>query len=354
MPADSNNPAGYWESAVFCELHERLLRRAGTRWDGFTRLEPDRLHTVTMNGLNDECISALRAEFGDATPFVLKDPRMCRFVPFWLHILDTERIEPAVILVLRSPAAVARSLTARDGLEPDVAMLIWLRHVLDAERETRGVRRTFVRYRDVLDRWTPVAGRISRDLQVSWSVRSASDDAAIDRFIRRSLSHHDGHCDPPPVSPALFDWVHEAWSALERLHDGNPGGTAEAFAVLDTIREDFDRNTSVLGDIRDRIHEGVRAHLDGALAEVERLRDHIDGLERERQALHLEQQALRGQVTGLEALRADFERRIAALERQTTVVQQELAAARFTVEALRKSASWRVTAPLRAVYRIFR
>ena len=26
MPADTDNPTGYWESVVLCEFHERLLR----------------------------------------------------------------------------------------------------------------------------------------------------------------------------------------------------------------------------------------------------------------------------------------------------------------------------------------
>ena len=103
MPADPDNPAGYCESAVFYELHERVLRAAGSRWDAFTRLEPERLRLAMPDDLSDECRGALHAEFGDAPRFVLKDPRMCRFVPFWLQTLEAERIAPAAILVLRSP-----------------------------------------------------------------------------------------------------------------------------------------------------------------------------------------------------------------------------------------------------------
>ena len=58
---------------------------------------------------------------------------MCRLVPFWLHILDVEGIAPIAVLVLRSPGEVARSLAARNDFEAEIALLIWLRHVLDAE-----------------------------------------------------------------------------------------------------------------------------------------------------------------------------------------------------------------------------
>lgn len=332
MPANPDNPAGYWESAVFCELHERLLRAAGSRWDAFTRLEPDRLQSAMRDGLTDECRGAIRTEFGDARRFVVKDPRMCRLVPFWRQMLEMEHIAAAAILVLRSPADVARSLAARNGFEPDLSLLIWLRHVLDAEHDTRAVRRTFVRYQELLENWTSVAERISQDLQSPWPTRSVVDDAEIDRFVSHRLCHHHGDPDIAGVAPVLSDWTRRAWTALGWLHDRDPSRTAQAFGALDAIRAEFDRNT-LLGDVQDRIHESLRTQID----RVER-----------------EQRALREHTAGLEAERDGLQHRIEALEREAGVLRQALSAAQGHADALRKSASWRVTAPLRAVYRIFR
>jgi hypothetical protein len=340
MPANPDNPAGYWESAVFCELHERLLRAAGSRWDAFTRLEPDRLQSAMRDGLTDECRGAIRTEFGDARRFVVKDPRMCRLVPFWRQMLKMEHIAAAAILVLRSPADVARSLAARNGFEPDLSLLIWLRHVLDAEHDTRAVRRTFVRYQELLENWTSVAERISQDLQSPWPTRSVVDDAEIDRFVSHRLCHHHGDPDIAGVAPALSDWTRRAWTALGWLHDRDPSRTAQAFGTLDAIRAEFDRNTLVLGDVRDRIHQSLRTQ--------------IDRVERELDRVEREQRTLREHTAGLEAVRDGLQHRIEALEREAGVLRQELSAAQAHADALRKSASWRVTAPLRAVYRIFR
>ena len=326
MPADADNPVGYYESAVFYELHERLLRAAGSRWDAFTRLEPERLRLAMPADLKNECRGALHAEFGDAPRFVLKDPRMCRFVPFWLQTLEAERIAPAAILVLRSPADVARSLAARNGFQPDLSLLIWLRHVLDAERDTRAVRRTLVRYADVLENWAEVAERISQDLESPWPARSSVNDAEIDRFVSPRLCHHEGDAGMTGVAPVLAGWTRATWAALGWLHDRDGSRTAQAFAALDATREEFDRHTSVLGDVRDRVHESVRT-------ENDRLRGHTAELQ--------------GRIT-------ELERRITERDRDAGVLQQELCAAQRAAEDLRKSVSWRVTAPLRAVYRIFR
>ena len=325
MPANSDNPAGYWESAVFHELHERLLRAAGSRWDAFTRLEPDQLRLAMPAGLSDEYRGALRTEFGDAQRFVLKDPRMCRFVPFWFEILQMGRVTPAAILVLRSPAEVARSLAVRNGFDSNLSLLIWLRHALDAEHDTRAVRRTFVRYSDVLKNWASVAERISQDLHLPWPARPAIDEAEIDRFVDPRLRHHAGDPYAAVVPSVLSDWTQRTWTALGWLHDRDPGRAGQALAALDEIYEEFGRHTSVL-----------------------------DCLERERHALN-------ERAAGLEALRDALQRRIEELERGAGVlrreadeIRQELAAAQAYAEALRQSASWRVTAPLRAVYRIFR
>jgi hypothetical protein len=258
---------------------------------------------------------------------------MCRIVPFWLRILEVEGITPAAVLVLRSPAEVARSLAGRNQFEPEVSLLIWLRHVLDAESDTRAIRRAFVQYHGVLESWPSVAERLAQDLQSSWPATAAADAAEINRFVNPGLCHHRGNADAGDVAPVLADWTRRAWDALEWLHERDPGRVSEALAALDAIRAELDQNTSVLGDVRDRVYDSLRG-------EVDQLRDH---------------------ATELEAARKELQDRLKALEREAdlsrpTVVQlqHELSAARAEAEALRTSASWRVTAPLRAVYRIFR
>jgi hypothetical protein len=340
MPADADNPASYWESSVLCELHERLLHAAGSRWDAFTRLDHEGLQMAASDGLAEECRVALQTEFGDAPRFVLKDPRVCRFVPFWLQILEAEGIAATVVLVLRSPGDVARSLAARNGFEPDLSLLMWLRHVLDAERDTRTIPRTFVQYSNLLERWSAVAERISQDLQLPWPTRSATADVEIDRFVSRGLCHHNGDPDITGVAPVVSDWTRRAWAALGWLHDRAPGQTQQAFNTLNAIRAEFDQNTSVLGDVRDRIHVTLRAEHDALRRHAAGLEALCGGLQRRIGVLEEESSALRGETD--------------ALRREAAGLQKEVAAAQAHIEALRKSASWRVTAPLRAVYRIFR
>ena len=333
LPADPDNPAGYCESAVFYELHERVLRAAGSRWDAFTRLEPERLRLAMPDDLSNECRGALHAEFGDAPRFVLKGspdvPLRAVLAPDLGGGAYRACGHPGVAEPSRCCTVTRREKRLRAGpLAPH-----WLRHVLDAEHDTRAVRRTFVRYQELLENWTSVAERFSQDLQSPWPTKSVVDDAEIDRFVSHRLCHHHGDPDIAGVAPVLSDWTRRAWTALGWLHDRDPSRTAQAFGTLDAIRAEFDRNTLVLGDVRDRIHQSLRTQ--------------IDRVERELDRVEREQRALREHTAGLEAVRDGLQHRIEALEREAGVLRQELSAAQGHADALRKSASWRVTAPLR-------
>jgi len=52
----------------------------------------------------------LAAAFGAAPLLVLKDPRVCRLLPFWRRLLARIGVEPCALIALRDPWEVARSL----------------------------------------------------------------------------------------------------------------------------------------------------------------------------------------------------------------------------------------------------
>jgi hypothetical protein len=257
---------------------------------------------------------------------------MCRFVPFWLRALKQESITPGAVMVYRHPTEVARSLQARNGFEPERSLLIWLRHVLDAEFATRSIGRVFVRYQDVLEDWKSVARRMSRHFGGIWPAPSNSDEVEIERFLNPGLCHHSSEGPALDVPEGLADWVRRTWQALEWLHGQEPRQTDEALDALDAVRHEFDPVTALLG----------------GLAEARpRFLDRIGALE--------------AQVTGLlnhaalfESTRQDLERQVQALQQRAGLLGHELAAAQHDAKALRDSASWKVTAPLRAAARIFK
>jgi len=341
MAPTVDNPRGFSESEALHGFHERLLQAAGSRWDSWTRFSPRWSDAPISPELANEFRTLLEQEFGRAPLFVVKDPRICRIVPFWLRSLEGEGISAAAILPVRSPLEVAQSLRARDGLGQEHALLLWLRHVLDAEFETRAVARTFVRYSDVLQNWTAAADKIAHDIGLEWPQRSSSTQLDIEQFIDRDLRHHEIGIEALDVASPLADWVRQTCKALDLLLEKGAHRGGEALGALDQVREAFDGATSLFGPLfedqrrcvasveADR--DALRQHVAGIDTVCRDLRRHADALEAEKQTLH--QQA-------------------ANLEQQREDLARELTLTRRHVEALLASVSWRMTAPFRFVMRL--
>jgi hypothetical protein len=368
IPANEHNPAGFGESLALADFHDRLLDCAGSRWDTWVGLGPDWFDSPNASQLVDECRSLLTQEFGDAPLFVVKDPRLCRLVPFWVRVLQEENIAAAAIVPVRSPFEVARSLEARDRLPREQSLLMWLRHVLDAEFATRHITRSFVGYRDLLNDWKAVANRMSAELQVTWPSQSAATETAVSDFLRHDLCHHFAEIDSEDAAFPLSEWLIRTYEALGvLLRSGN--GTSRAYETLDEVTHEFDRAASLFGPIvetaRSRVADlegqrnALRQEISTFETERENLSQRVSHLQSERDALkqHSSNLETRGslleqQVSNLTQHASNLEQQVSNLEQRNALVTRELAGALHHVEALLHSASWRITGPLRAFARI--
>jgi hypothetical protein len=345
MPPDSDNPEGFWESEPIYEFHERLLATIGTGWDSFVAVRDEELTEQLKADAEDEGLRIVRTEFGGAPQFVLKDPRICRLVPLWLRILQREAVQPLAILVHRHPAEVADSLRVRNGFDTEQSLLIWLRHVLDAELRTRTVRRVLVEYQDVLDDWQSVARRVLTQAETPLPLLRPEQVADIDRFLDPELRHHRADQKVPNVPGLLAEWIERTWAAIEILHAQDAAGESEALTTLDQIRTEFNKTSAIF----ERIAEPP--------AVVRRLRD----LEHERAVLHdrlveLERAhaTLHEYAANLETSRAELRSALDARAQEAARLHEELSGARELQKALVDSISWKITGPLRAAGRIFR
>ena len=350
MRPTGDNLRGYWESELFAGFHDRLLGSAMTSWDGWTPVRPVWWDSEPAAACAAEFRDLLEREFDTAPLFVVKDPRMCRIVPFWVRNLRAAGVEPAAILTLRSPSEVAGSLASRNGFAREQSLLLWLRHMLDAEHDTRTIRRSVVRYRDLLQGWRGQVDRVGAELGIEWPSRSAAVADAIDDFVRPELCHHSAGLEAIGVEPPLSDWVAGAAEALDALV--NPGLQPDvATGRLDEIRRQLDGAASQFGGWQ----EAALHHLRERTARLEAERE---ALSRERARLEDATRGLRDVIHTLEAERAGLLQNTADLERDNrelahgiSEARHEMTAARSELEAVLASLSWRLTAPLRALAR---
>jgi hypothetical protein len=135
------NERGFWESRVIVELNDAILAAGGSDWRDWRKFDLEAIGGVEADALRARARASLAEEFGDVGLAVVKDPRMCRIMPFWRPVFEEANLSVCAVLPIRSPLEVAWSLNCRDGLRLAYGCLLWLRHVLDAEAETRGMAR---------------------------------------------------------------------------------------------------------------------------------------------------------------------------------------------------------------------
>ena len=119
MPAQADNPEGFWEHLGFGALNDQLLSELGGAWD----LPPKADEDITSARLDPLRLKArlLIEKFESATVWGWKDPRNSLVLPFWYQLLPQLR----TILVVRNPLEVAHSMRERNGTSYSFGLRLW-------------------------------------------------------------------------------------------------------------------------------------------------------------------------------------------------------------------------------------
>ena len=241
-PVPGNNDSGFWESQPIWDLNIDILQSVDSAWNDWRPFDSGWYASPKTGSFREQAQALLHREFGDSRLFVLKDPIICRLLPFWIEALETFGAEPRVVLTIRNPLDVAASLKHRDGINDSCGYLIWLRHVLEAESGSRKLRRACLRYETLLSEPHAVMDRLGRDLDVSWPKRaSVHAHTEIDRFLSPELHHHHSDDAAFLTNPVLSRWLGQCFELFNRWSRGEVCETD--VALLDRIRSAFDEAT---------------------------------------------------------------------------------------------------------------
>ncbi|MDB5660707.1 MAG: hypothetical protein JWS10_3322 [Cypionkella sp.] len=291
MPPHATNPKGFFESQVICELNSDILCSAGTTWSDWQPLSPDWFGSREAGQYLEKLKGTLASEFADAQLSLLKDPRVCRLLPMYLDAFEQLNYRSVIAHIHRNPLDVAASLLKRDGIDTELGKLIWLRHVLDAEKNSRGLLRSFVSYEQILSDWSGTTDRLGKTLQVKWPGISRNFAGDISEFLTPSLRHYDL---PPQqlLDNSASGWVQNVYAILERW--AAQGEAATDHATLNQINEGLTQSSPAFAPL---ISSGIKVSatavkLGSALnfAEVELARKQVDLAEKRDLAEQLDRQ----------------------------------------------------------------
>lgn len=237
MKPAQDNPKGFWESEVLSAFNDKILNRAGSSWHDWRDLDLGNIGS-DIEAFKAEAVSLIQSEFGEAELIVLKDPRICRMIPFWREVLQGMGYRLVAISPLRAPSEVAASLMTRNDMTRSHALRLWLRHVMDAEHFSRDLPRVILPWTAFLSDWRSQMQRIQSDLDLHLPC-TPQIEAEMNAFLSAELKHQNSLESVP-------EWVSNTYQHLLALCPDQ--SAAEHQTSLDHLRNGFNATTPLFPD----------------------------------------------------------------------------------------------------------
>lgn len=185
------NEEGFWEDSRVVELNERLLAARSSRWQDYTALTRDVTDPLQEAAIRSEAASHFANHYLAPGTWVVKDPRLCRLLPFWLDVWQGVGIETCFVHVLRHPYAVAKSLYQRDRIPCEYGTVLWLQYTLEAMSHSRGQPCIVVEFDEFCRQPLELARLLESQWGIKWGVDAAQWEQLAATTINNTLRHHD-------------------------------------------------------------------------------------------------------------------------------------------------------------------
>ncbi len=300
VPASERNAKGHFEPRWVIEFHKRLMRGALVRpSDGSPRAE-ERVAALLEDG-------AVEAELRDwlvaqqEPHVVIKDPHAAWVLPLWRRAAEQAGRDLRILTALRHPAAVVGSQdrTWGEGRRTDAERRVketsntaaWLNVALVTEAGSRGARRAFIRYDDLLADWRTALGRVSDQLDLSLPL---GEERGLDAFLDPGMRRSQLTWDDIVLPDWLRDLAEDTWQRLGALVE-DPDDAQVPVRLDETGAAYRAHHAEALAVALDEARHRERR---GAAAGAAKLRGRLRGERARRQAAEAALEARRGSILG--------------------------------------------------------
>jgi hypothetical protein len=215
VQADDTNPRGFGEPRWVVDFHSRVLKEQRVTLNDSRPAAWDQM-AKAASGARAELVEWLRGELAQDDEIVVKDPRTVWFLDLWRDCADELGARTSFVTMLRHPAEIVAS--ARKSYGPGLTeagrTAAWMNVMLQTEHATRGARRAFVSYNELLADWVPEIRRLGTQLDVP---RLATVDRVpeVDAFVDPALHRNRTTWDELDVPARVRDLAELVWSHVQ-------------------------------------------------------------------------------------------------------------------------------------------
>jgi GT2 family glycosyltransferase len=322
LPPAPDNERGFWESRRVVEIHDKLLHALSSAYDDPFQLPERWTQTKATQQAMLELAEEIKSNFADGDFFVVKDPRISRLLPLWLRLLDDMAIGPIVVVPVRNPLEIAASLKKRDQFSLAKSLIMYLRSSLETELVSRGRRRLFVRYDQLLCDWSSFAARLAKLTDGRLPRARAASIIEINNFLSSDLRHNRFTREQLSKAVDIAPVVVEVFDCLANVADG--GDEVQLERAFDGLRERVAEATALFQGL-------LVSEREAACENVARIQSEQQGAS---QALVGELAKVKSDIILAHSRIAELDAALAAQFSENVRIQQELSASRGQVADL--------------------
>ncbi|MBM9519510.1 hypothetical protein JWG39_06710 [Desulforhopalus vacuolatus] len=187
MPAQADNPKGFFEDEEIVDLNNEMLVSMGSSWDKISIIHEDEVRSLHDTEFFSRAVHLIEKRLQSFPRFAVKDPRFVLLLPFWKKVLASCNVPVKYVLPVRNPTSVAASLKKRNGMELGQGIQLWLAYVLASFRYSDGETRVVVDYDALLEDSSREISRISSALHLPL------DEEKLHLFQEEFLDHSLRH-----------------------------------------------------------------------------------------------------------------------------------------------------------------
>ncbi len=218
LPANEENPKGYWEDVNIVNLNEKILKNFNMRWHSLDNPMINRFETLLPlyeEKYLEEALEIINNNFKSSNTILIKDPRISILLPFWQKVFKIANAEVKYVLAVRNPLETSKSLLKRNKMDIDKGIKLWSYYNFMALKNIKS-NLLVCNFSSLLNNPIQELDRISSHIEVG---KSNSDvEEYCNNFLENSLKHYNEDIDKLTeylgenhVSVTIFNKLYE-WS----------------------------------------------------------------------------------------------------------------------------------------------